>query len=611
MKFSHLSIRTKIFLSIIIVVLVVFIDTFYITFYRSEQAIVKQAKEDNLQLLSNWILNINNEITYTEKIMDLIAIEIDKDKNLEEQVEIIKKKCSRFYAFFAFDSNGGIVFRSDHSKIDFNPSMVYKSLKDGYPEFLNLKKSFIFAPSNSALRDYVFVFTPFIKIGDDENRKNVVIAGAIKKDYLFREFKDFSNSNPEGSEWIISERGNIIWGRDKTLIGKRLQEVQNYFHVNIDKLHESLLQRKEGAISYEWQGKTNLIVYKHMENPAWSMILVFNNIQGIETLEKFKKYLIGIILFNMFFAVVLAKLLAQGITKPIEGLIKEASKLERGDYNLSLPVHRKDEIGVLAKALKKAIEEIQRRQEAEKNLQFQLLNEHKLAEVGQLVAGLVHNLNNPLNGIHGFAQLLKMKNSDNAEMCDMILSATENMKNIIKNVLSKTRLEQSTQEIPVDLNKVLSVELDFLQADMFFKHEVEKFIELDKSLPLIKGVYSDFSQSFSNIIKNALDAMRNTDKKKLTVKTYFADNYIHVQISDTGEGIPEKNIKYIFEPYFTTKRYIEEGQESRPAGTGLGLYMVQELLKKYNAEYDIQSKVGEGTTFTIKFPYAKQNNKQV
>lgn len=134
---------------------------------------------------------------------------------------------------------------------------------------------------------------------------------------------------------------------------------------------------------------------------------------------------------------------------------------------------------------------------------------------------------------------------------------------------------------------------------------------MDKSLPLIKGVYSDFSQSFSNIIKNALDAMRNTDKKKLTVKTYFADNYIHVQISDTGEGIPEKNIKYIFEPYFTTKRYIEEGQESRPAGTGLGLYMVQELLKKYNAEYDIQSKVGEGTTFTIKFPYAKQNNRQV
>lgn len=193
-------------------------------------------------------------------------------------------------------------------------------------------------------------------------------------------------------------------------------------------------------------------------------------------MEKFKKYLIGIILFNMFFAVVLAKLLAQGITKPIEGLIKEASKLERGDYNLSLPVHRKDEIGVLAKALKKAIEEIQRRQEAEKNLQFQLLNEHKLAEVGQLVAGLVHNLNNPLNGIHGFAQLLKMKNSDNAEMCDMILSATENMKNIIKNVLSKTRLEQSTQEMPVDLNKVLSVELDFLQADMFLNMRLKNLL---------------------------------------------------------------------------------------------------------------------------------------
>lgn len=445
---------------------------------------------------------------------------------------------------------------------------------------------------------------------EDEKTKGVVIVGAIKKDDLFKRLKDFSASNPEGSEWIVSEKGNIIWGRDRTLIGKKLQDAKEYFHLSIDRIHELISHGKEGAFAYEWKERTSLIAYKHMGYSDWSIILVVNNIPGIESLEKLEKYMIGIILFNIIFAGILAKLLAYVITKPIEKLIKEVAKFEKGDYNVSLPVHRKDEIGILAKALKKAIEEIQRRQETEKNLQFQLLNEHKLAEVGQLVGGLVHNLNNPLNGIQGFAQLLKMKSSDNAEMCDMILSAAENMKNIIKNVLSKTRLEQSTQEMPVDLNKVLSIELNFLQADMFFKHEVEKVIELDNSLPLIKGIYSDFSQSFSNIIKNALDAMRNTDKKRLTVKTYFADNYIHVQIADTGEGISEENIEHIFKPYFTTKRFIEEGQESRPAGTGLGLYMVHELLKKYNAEYDIQSKVGYGTTFTIKFPYVKQNDRQ-
>jgi signal transduction histidine kinase len=75
-----------------------------------------------------------------------------------------------------------------------------------------------------------------------------------------------------------------------------------------------------------------------------------------------------------------------------------------------------------------------------------------------------------------------------------------------------------------------------------------------------------------------------------------------VEIADTGIGIPEKDLEHIFEPYFTTKPAVDEAREGETAGTGLGLYMVRELLKKYNAEYDIKSRLGEGATFTIKFP---------
>lgn len=155
-------------------------------------------------------------------------------------------------------------------------------------------------------------------------------------------------------------------------------------------------------------------------------------------------------------------------------------------------------------------------------------------------------------------------------------------------------MEQSTQEMDVNLNSVLTTELKFLEADIFFKHEVEKLIQLCESLPSIRGIYSDFSQSLSNIMRNALDAMRTADRKRLTVRTYLAENHTCVETSYTGEGIPEENVKHLFKPHFSTKRHIGEGDQARSSGTGLGLYMVYELLRKYNAEYDIRSTVGKG-----------------
>ncbi|GEM_PF-4846162 len=602
MRVSHLSIRTKISLAIILVVLVVFVDTFYVVFYKSDKYLIRQVKDDYLELVRTWAAGIKNEIAFSEKIMDLMTAEIDKTKNLTDQLGLVKKRCKRFHAVFAFDSEGRVTALSDHSKLGFSPSLVFKYLKDVHPEFINAKRSFILAPSHPGLKDYIFVFSPYINVAGKKTN-GVIITGVVKRDYLFKKLLDFSASNPEGSEWIVSDSENIIWGGDRTLIGKNLQEARGYFHLSMDRIHELISGRKEGTLSYEWKEKDNIIAYKHMGYPEWSIILLFSNIQGIKALETLEKYLIGIVLINVLFAVLLVQFLSKGITDPLHKLVREADKLEKGDYSISLPTHRKDEIGILANALKKAIEEILRRQESEKNLQFQLLNEHKLAAVGQLVAGIVHNLNNPLNEIMGYAQLLKMENPDLSEKCDKILSASENMRNIIENILCKTRREQSRQEKPIDLNRILSTELDFLKADPFFKHKIEKDIEMDKSLPPITGIYSDFSQSLSNIIKNAMDAMRNTETRRLTVRTCFSDRHIQVRISDTGEGIPEENLAHIFEPYFTTKPAGDEAREGEPAGTGLGLYMVRELLKKYNAEYDIKSRLGERTTFTIKLPY--------
>ncbi len=197
MRFSHLSIRTKISLAIILVVLVVFVDTFYVVFYKSDQYLIQQVKDDHLELVRTWADEIKNEINFSEKIMELMTVEVDKTKSLTDQLNLVKKRCKRFYAVFAFDSEGRVSALSDHSKLDFHPSIVFKYLKAVHPEYINAKKSFILAPTHPNLKDYILVFSPYINMAAGEKAKGLIVTGVIKKDYLLKNFQIFLPQTPK------------------------------------------------------------------------------------------------------------------------------------------------------------------------------------------------------------------------------------------------------------------------------------------------------------------------------------------------------------------------------------------------------------------------------
>ncbi len=124
----------------------------------------------------------------------------------------------------------------------------------------------------------------------------------------------------------------------------------------------------------------------------------------------------------------------------------------------------------------------------------------------------------------------------------------------------------------------------------------------------MRGIYSDFSQIFSNIIKNAIDAMCQTERKILTVKTEKDDGFAVVEIGDTGVGIPDDILPKIWDIFFTTKPTIYARKGDEPVGTGIGLATVKRLLEKYGATVEVKTKVGEGTSFILKFPLANEKN---
>ncbi len=260
-------------------------------------------------------------------------------------------------------------------------------------------------------------------------------------------------------------------------------------------------------------------------------------------------------------------------------------------------------------------------------LQKHIVQLSKLSIIGMLTQGLMHNLSSPLLVILGRAELMKEKLSDlksqlaslsslgemgknldassilrehdqNIQDCETIIKNVMRLNDIINNVFRKSRQDQIDMPQMVNLSELVRENLDLLDADLFFKHQISKRYDLSDNVPPIKGVHSDFSQVFLNIVQNSIDAMQESEKKNLFIKTYNDDRFVYLIVQDTGCGIPADDVDRIFEPFFTTRR---SSDDSLTSGTGIGLYMVKLLMEPYRVSINVSSKPGE-TIFLLKIP---------
>ncbi len=238
----------------------------------------------------------------------------------------------------------------------------------------------------------------------------------------------------------------------------------------------------------------------------------------------------------------------------------------------------------------------------ELDIKVKLMRQRELAQVGLYVTGIAHNLRNPTHVIRGYLSILKEKEIELPEV-DIIEEYTENITEIVENLLDKIHRERSTEPTEVDLNWLLQSEMKFLDANMFFKHDVDKEFHYDENLPKVKGLYGDFSQAIMNIIYNALDALKESKQKRLTVRTEYDDekSEVRISVSDTGPGIPKEIGARIFEPFFSTKESGKALEHGLSAGSGLGLSNARSMLEPYQGSINFESTSGKGSTFYITF----------
>jgi signal transduction histidine kinase len=223
-------------------------------------------------------------------------------------------------------------------------------------------------------------------------------------------------------------------------------------------------------------------------------------------------------------------------------------------------------------------------------IQRELMKLERLAAAGQLAAQFAHEVGTPLNLISGHVQLLAARTRDKKieERLDLISSQITRIERIVRNMLDATRRPRPQIE-SIDLNALLRRIFE-VAAPTLAAHEVELSINFDENLPLIRGDSEQLQQVFINMINNSLDAMPQGGQLAFT--TSVNDRQVEVRCRDTGEGIAAEVRQRIFDPLFTTK--------VRGRGSGLGLAVVQQIIREHGGSIDVESGAGQGAEFQIR-----------
>lgn len=296
----------------------------------------------------------------------------------------------------------------------------------------------------------------------------------------------------------------------------------------------------------------------------------------------------------------------QEINKRLSGAIKkqgrfcDVGKLKRKDgtiadveYTVS-QIPGRDTVELVA--VVRDITERKRAEAEKQKMEQQLQLAGRLAAVGELAAGVAHELNNPLAAVQGFAQFLFAREDlDETIRTDVETIYTEALRasKITSNLLSFARKHNPEKRL-ISINDALAQSLE-LNAYRMRVNNIEVIVDFDPDLPKIMADFHQMQQVFVNVITNSEQAMTETHGRgKLWVKTQKVGKKIQVSFTDDGPGISEENLGKVFDPFFTTK---DVGK-----GTGLGLSICYGLVKEHGGEISAKSTLGEGTTFIVELP---------
>ncbi len=359
----------------------------------------------------------------------------------------------------------------------------------------------------------------------------------------------------------------------------------------------------------------------HFHPKEAKLLGVLDVIVSLETMQRqTASYRNSIVVFTVILLLALVLSLTyltqRFVIGPVKKLLDHTQRVARGELEHRTEIPRGDELGELSEAfnemtlkLKATRGELQewantleakvedRTQEIQQ-IQGKLIRSEKLASLGELVAGIAHEINNPLTGILMFSSMLeddpRVDDSLKADM-ETIIRETQRCATIVRELLdfSKERVPQKKLE---SLHRIMDKTLALVQHQPAF-HNIEVIKDYRPELPQTLVDPNQIEQVFMNILLNAGQSM--SAGGRLTISSSLVENGrdLQVKISDTGCGIPPETLSKIFDPFYTTKG---------TSGTGLGLSVSYGIIENHGGQIEVESEPGEGTTFNIVLPLMSQ-----
>jgi len=550
------------------------------------------------------------------------------DEGVHSYAAIPIESRSKVIAVLALVSNQEGYFKPDHIDLldrigeqiglAVENSRLYeeiKSAEEKYRELVENINDVLFTTDESGVITYI---SPVIKSIAGYSPSE--ITGKHFKEFIHKQdlkhfmeqFKKVLSGEIEASEYrILDKSGEIRWIRSSShpIYGKKhvagLQGVIT--EITDRKKAEEALKESEERYRTMVETAPDVIVSIDQKGIVTSCNKAITKITGFTQDSVIGKHFSRLPFLNAKdiprYLKMFTSLLRRRAVMPVEvQWIHKDGTLHWAEIHVSLVEKDKKILGV--QVIGRDFTERKRAEEEKERLHAQLVQSEKMAGVGTLTSGIAHEFNNLLQIMMGHAEfaLTSNKPENLQEASEIVMNTSDRVAKIIRDLLAFSKVESSDLKpysVPDLLESVFS-----LTEGQLNKRNIDILRDYHKT-PLVEVNKEEMKQVFLNMVYNARDAML-PDEGRLKVTVKYLKGNMEISFSDTGRGIEERNLKKVFDPFYTTKGAL--GSDSKLHGTGLGLTISYGIVKRHGGVIEVKSEVGQGTAFTIKLPIQKSRD---
>jgi two-component system, NtrC family, sensor kinase len=426
----------------------------------------------------------------------------------------------------------------------------------------------------------------FVEIADDLNATFLEMRLSEKNFYLYKDesaLVAIKDKIDETSKSIDSEREDII-----RAVGKKdLDSLLYYMKGYSDAVEEA---RRGGRMDsrlearLRTQGKQLKEFSEH--------ITLLERARVNEIISGSQKLLFYMLCAVFLLAFVVSQFASHRILESLRKIERAAKAISGGRFSKIDGVRSKDELGSVVNAFNTMSVELRNREE-------EIIQAKKLASIGTLTAGVAHELTNPLNNISMIAQTYEelydnLSREQRLEFMGKVDGEAERIKTIVRNLLDFSKPKDADLR-DAEVNSVVQKTLTLVQ-NMLDISNIDTRLNLGEGLPHIMVDEHQIEQVLVNLIVNSIQSMSTGGRLSITTRTGAGDEFVEIDVTDTGNGIPPDLLPHIFDPFFSTK-----GVD----GTGLGLSVSYGIIKNHKGNIRVESQVGAGTMFIVELPISK------